>query len=66
MGRVHWKDGVGGIPEKPIYRGNCLKRALGQFPDLRRGGAWQKTGGWCFEGDKVDTLMHTMPEKRSN
>ena len=65
MGRVHWKDGVGGIPEKPIYRGNCLKRALGQFPDLRRGGLGKKQGDGGLRG-KVDTLMHTMPEKKSN
>ena len=37
--------------EKPIYRGNWLKRGLGQFTDLR-GGLARKSG--------VDTPMHTM------
>ena len=49
---VHWKIqflGSGGH-EKPIYRGgNCLKRGLGQFANLR--GAWQKRGGGVFEAD---------------
>ena len=47
-----------GVPEKPIYRGNCLKRKVGQFPDLR--GAWQKKAGTAFERGGGDTLMHTM------
>ena len=39
----------GGVPEKPIYREELLKKGgLGQFPDL--GGAWQKKGGGVFEG----------------
>ena len=41
---VHQKTQVlgGGVHEKPIYRGGCLKRGgLGQFADLRGGGAWQ-------------------------
>ena len=29
--------------EKLIYRGDCQKRGLGQFADLR--GVWQKRGG---------------------
>ena len=41
--------------EKPIYRGDCLKR-LGQFADLR--GAWQERGGCFWEG--IDMPMHTM------
>ena len=51
----------GGVNEKPILRGNCLKRrggGLGQFADLRRG-AWQERGGQCFWG-QVNTPMHTM------
>ena len=35
-----------------IYRGNCLKRGLGQFADLR-GGPWQKRGGGVFEGGLI-------------
>ena len=38
---VYWKKWIfKGVQEKPIYRGNCLKRGLGQFADLE--GAWQK------------------------
>ena len=36
--------------KKPICRGICLKKGLGQFADLR--------GGGIFEG--FDTPMHTM------
>ena len=33
---VHWKIRIlEGVYEKPIYRGNCLKRGFGQFADLR-------------------------------
>ena len=47
---VHWKIWLlGGGGEKPIYRGNCQKRGLGQFVDLREG-AWQERGGGAFEG----------------
>ena len=31
--------------EKPIYRGACLKRGLGQFSDLKGGWAWQERVG---------------------
>ena len=46
--------------EKPICRGDCLKRGggLGQFVDSR--GAWQERGGGVFEGGGVDTPMSTM------
>ena len=33
--------GGGGVHEKPIQRGDCLKRGLGKFADLRGEGAWQ-------------------------
>ena len=36
--------GGGGVHEKPIYRGHCQKRGLGQFIDLR-GGLDGKEGG---------------------
>ena len=43
-----------GGSQKIIYRGNCLKRGLGQFGDLEGGGGvGEKEGG-------VDTPMHTM------
>ena len=41
-----------------IKRGNCLKRGLALFADLRWGLA-KKKGSWCFWGG-VDTLVHTM------
>ena len=35
--------------EKPIYRGDCLKRgALGQFADIK--GGLVKKRGWCYWG----------------
>ena len=36
----------GGVPEKPMYRGELSKKGVGTwtFPDLRRG-AWQKRRG---------------------
>ena len=37
-----WGVAVNG---KPIYKGDCLKWGLGQFADLRGGGAWQERGG---------------------
>ena len=43
--------------------GDCLKRGLGQFANLRGlVGAWQEREGWCFflGGRGVDTPMHTM------
>ena len=42
---------------KSQYRGgDCLKRELGQFTDLR--GAWKERAGVFFKG--VDAPMHTM------
>ena len=45
---------MGGLLNNPIFRGgvsnnqyiggNCLKRELGQFPDLRGGGLGKKKG----------------------
>ena len=35
-----------GVMKKPIYRGDCLKRGIGQFVDLKVGLA--KKRGWCF------------------
>ena len=34
------------VHEKPICRGDCLKRGLGQFADLRGGLARKR--GWCY------------------
>ena len=45
-----------GLYEKPICRGNCLKRGLGQFADLRGSSA---SKGGVFERD-VDSPIHTM------
>ena len=47
--------------KKPIYREGLPKKGggLGQFADLRGGGAWQQRGGWCFLGG-VETPIHTM------
>ena len=42
-----WVLGGGRVHKKLIYRGDSLKRGLGQFADLR-GGAWQERGEWCF------------------
>ena len=44
---VHRKIGfLGGVHEKPIYRGNCLKkRGFGQFVDLRGSLAKKREGG---------------------
>ena len=47
-----------GFPKSQYIEGNCLKRKVGQFPDLR--GAWQKKAGTVFERGGGDTLMHTM------
>ena len=47
----------GGFTKKQYIGGDCLKRGLGQFADLR--GAWQERGGWYFWGGR-DTPMHTM------
>ena len=50
---VHQKTQVlgGGVHEKPIYRGGCLKRGgLGQFADLRGGGLASIRGGGVFKG----------------
>ena len=51
-----------GDHEKPIYRGELLKRGpwTGQFADLR-GGTWQKQRGGVFHGGGViDTPMYTV------
>ena len=50
---VHQKTQVlgGGVHEKPIYRGGCLKRGgLGQFADLRGGGLATKRRLVFFRG----------------
>ena len=48
----------GRFHEKPIYRGNCLKRGKpGQFEDLRE---VCKKEGVVFLRMEVDTPMHTM------
>ena len=61
--RVHWKiRNLGGVHEKPIYRGNCLKKGLGQFAGLREGLA-KKEGAGVFEG--VETRMYTMAYDRT-
>ena len=55
--------GGGGFPRNQYVGGNCLKKGIWQYRDLRgtgEGGAWQKRGEWCFWGGGVDTLMHTM------
>ena len=49
----------GGVQEKQLYKGDCLKRGgLGQFANLRGGGggggwAWQERGGGVFEGGLI-------------
>ena len=47
-----------GVHEKPIYRGDYLKREAGRYEDLRVGGLAKKRG-WFFRG-VADILMHTM------
>ena len=57
MMRVHQFLGEGDH-KKTIYRGNCLKRGLGQFAE----GLAKKREESVFEGGggRVDTLMHTI------
>ena len=51
--------GGGGVHEKPICWGDCLKRrGLAQFADLG-GRLGKKRGGGVFEG-VIDTLMQIM------
>ena len=46
------------VHEKPIYRGNCLKREEpGQFEDLRE--VFRKEGV-VFLRTEIDTPMHAM------
>ena len=47
---VHWKKGE--FHKKTIYRGNCLKRGLGQFADLRKWGLVKKRDR-VFEGGLI-------------
>ena len=47
--------------EKPIWRGDCLKRAPGQYADLRRE-VGRKEGEVILTGGG-DTPMHTMKTK---
>ena len=49
MGFTEKKTFREGVQEKPIKKGDCLKRGHGQFGNLR-GGAWQERGGGVFEG----------------
>ena len=37
--------------EKPIQKGDCLKRGLGQFVDFR-GMSLARMRGWCFYGGR--------------
>ena len=36
--KIHFLGKGGGVTKKTMYRGNCLKRGLRQFADLREGG----------------------------
>ena len=59
---VHWKIRLlaRGGPEKPIYKGDCLKR-VGSWRVC-----WFKMGlGKKEEGGGVDTSMHTMVFKKN-
>ena len=61
---VHQKTQVlgGGVHEKPIYRGGCLKRGgLGQFADLRGGGLASIRGGVFSRGGNP---MQTMSSQK--
>ena len=49
---------MGGL-EKPIYRGNCLKKGAWTVCRIKRG-LDERKGVVVFEGWGVDTLMHTM------
>ena len=42
--------------QKAIYRGNFLKRGLGQFADLR-GGLAEKSGGHVFEREDTQCTL---------
>ena len=54
---VHWKISLlGKAHEKPIYMGDCLKRGLGQFADLR-GRVWQEWMGGVFEGGEIPPMQ---------
>ena len=47
---VHWKIRLLGGLEKPIYRGNCLKRGGAWTVCWFKGGLGKKEGGGVFEG----------------
>ena len=51
-------DCKGGASEKSIYRGHCLKKGGGQFPDFQGDLAKKRSG--VILSKSVDTLMHTM------
>ena len=55
---VHHRGEGGGVTKKTIYRGNCLKRELGQFADNLAKNREEGTFDGGREG--VDTPMHTM------
>ena len=49
-----------GVHEKPIYRGDCLKReGAWTVCRFKGGGAWQERGGGCF-WQGVETPMRTL------
>ena len=70
--RVHWEvwlfEGEGS--QKINIEGGLRKNGeggggLGEFANVKGGGAWQKKGWWCFSGEGgrrgvVNTLMHTL------
>ena len=45
--------GGGGVHEKPIQRGDCLKRGLGKFADLTGGGGLASEFAFYWEGGWV-------------
>ena len=48
---IHWKIRFSGrFTKKQYVGGNCLKREAWIVCRFKAGGAWQKRGGWCFEG----------------
>ena len=59
---VHWKIWllVGGVHKKPLYRGNCLNRGLGQFVGslAKKRGESVFEGGWCPDAHYDLILVH--------
>ena len=59
------KRGRGGIHEKPIIGGDCLKGGLGQFANLRGDLAGKRRVVFFMGGKGGDTPINTMSLKKN-